>query len=245
MSDTPTEPQHAAAPEGETAAELRSAAQRRRRIFGVEVVIVTLLGIASVATAYASFQSSLYDSHMASSYTQGQNARTEAESLYLEANQQYFQDSQTFQQIVLLGVELESTDPAIAEAAGLKLERLYFVAVDDVFADAIDWSNSENDANPEVYTDPQTSDDYLDARYGAYYDRAAESQAHVEAGDQANRFGDQLTLYTVLLAIALFLLGIAAVVGSALVKHVLIAIGAVITVVSIVLTALVPFVAVG
>ena len=53
----------------------------------IEIILVTLLGLASVATAYTSFQASLYDSQMAGAYAVAQNFKTEAESLYLEANQ--------------------------------------------------------------------------------------------------------------------------------------------------------------
>ena len=52
-----------------------------KRRFNIELVVVILLGIASVATAYASFQSSLWDSVMASNYTRGQNTTTAAESI--------------------------------------------------------------------------------------------------------------------------------------------------------------------
>ena len=54
----------------------------------------------SVTTAYASFQASLYDGETAKQFTAGQNSQTEAESLYLEANQQYIRDVQLFPRTV-------------------------------------------------------------------------------------------------------------------------------------------------
>jgi len=204
----------------------------------IELVVVILLGIASVATAYASFQSSLWDSVMSSSYSRGQHTKTEAESIYLEANQQYAQDAQTYSQLVILGVDALSTDPAVADNAEAKIAALAMTGVDEVLEAALDWSNATGEY-------PLNSDEYLQARYGDYLALQEQATEYVTAGDRANGYGDRLTLYTVLLAVALFLLGIAAVVASATIKRSLIIIGGVITAVAIVLTALVPFTPVG
>lgn len=220
-------------------------AQSRHSGLGLELLIVILLGLVSVATAYASFQSSLYGSQMAAAYAKGNDARTEAESIFLEANQQYMADAQTWRQLVLLEVEAMSSDPAVAELARAKAEELRFIAVDEVLQAAIDWSAAEGAADPEYYHDPQSSDEYLAARFDAYTDKLAESQQHLAAGDVANGYGDQLTLYTVLMAITLFLLGIAAVVRLHVVKWVLIGVGTAIFIVAAILTALVPFVGLG
>ncbi|HWL01591.1 MAG TPA: hypothetical protein VNQ52_04375 [Microbacteriaceae bacterium] len=209
-----------------------------RRRFNVELVVVILLGIASVATAYASFQSSLWDSVMSSSYTRGQQTKTEAESIYLEANQQYAQDAQTYSQLVILGVDALSTDPALVESAETKISALTMTSVDDVLGAALEWSNTTGEY-------PLNSEDYLEARFGDYLALQDEAAAYVIAGDEANGFGDRLTLYTVLLAVALFLLGIAAVVSSMTIKRSLIVIGGVVTAVAIILTTLVPFTPVG
>jgi Tfp pilus assembly protein PilV len=52
----------------------------------IEVITAILLGVVSCVTAYAGFQAALYDSNMASAYSQSQVLSTQAESLYLEAN---------------------------------------------------------------------------------------------------------------------------------------------------------------
>jgi len=217
---------------------MSEAAAPAKGAFSVELVIVILLGLASVATAYATFQASLWDSAMASEYTRSQNLTTEAQALYLEANQQYVQDAQTYAQLGMLGVDAIGEDPAIAANASAKIEALALTGIDDVLSAALDWSNSTGQY-------PLDSPDYLAERFGEFQAAQDEAAAHVVAGDEANAHSDQLTLYTVLLAIALFLLGIAAVVASATITWGLIGIGSVISVVAIVLTMLVPFAAVG
>jgi len=229
----------------ETTAETEAQRDSKRSGLGLELLIVILLGLVSVATAYASFQSSLYDSQMAAAYAKGNDARTEAESIYLEANQQYMADAETWRQLVLLEVEAMSGDTATAELARAKADELTFIAVDEVLQAAIEWSAAENAADPSFYHDPQASDEYLSARYDPYWEKLTESKGFLAEGDVYNGYGDQLTLYTVLMAITLFLLGIAAVVRLDVVKWVLIGIGTVIFVVAAIFTALVPFVGLG
>ena len=216
---------------------MQDTAEAKRR-FNIELIVVILLGIASVATAYASFQSSLWDSQMAGEYTRGQNAKTEAESIYLEANQQYVQDAQTYAQLAILGVDSIGDDPVIAANAQAKIDALALTGIDDVLSAALEWSN-------ETGNHPLDSEEYLAARFGSYQELQEQATAHIAAGDAANGYGDRLTLYTVLLAIALFLLGIAAVVSSTTIKWGLIAVGSALTVVSIIFTLLVPFTPVG
>jgi hypothetical protein len=61
-------------------------------------------------------------------------------------------------------------------------------------------------------------------------------------GDEYNSLSDKLTLYTVLMSISLFLLGIAALVRQRRTQLVLVGTGVVISVISVILTLMVPFV---
>lgn len=217
---------------------MSEAAAPTKGAFRIELIIVILLGIASVATAYVTFQSSLWDSAMASEYTRGQNVKTEAEAIYLEANQQYVQDAQTYAQLAILGVDSIGDDPVLAASADAKIQALALTGIDDALSAALEWSNATGEY-------PLDSEDYLVERFGAYNEHLDEVSAHVIEGDKANAYSDQLTLYTVLLAIALFLLGIAAVVTSRTITWSLICLGGATTLVAIVFALFVPFAAVG
>lgn len=208
----------------------------------LQLLIVILLGIVSLATAYASFQAALYGGLQSAAYSKGGAAQTEAESLYLEANQQYLQDAQILTRMTELSIDMESSDPVLAEAASAKFDALIFTAVSPDLQAAIDWSVVENEADPETYTDPQESEDYQAALFGAWAELDDESARLLSDGDAYNAQGDRLTLNTVLLAVSLFLLGIAAVLRNRRAQWVLIAVGLSIFAVAVVLTAMVPFV---
>ena len=218
--------------------------RRLSSYFGnVELLIVVLLGVVSVVTAYASFQAALYGSKMDSFYAQSTRLTAEAESAYLEGNQQYVQDSATITRLLELDVEMGSADPALAQLATDKRELLSFVAVSDELAAAIEWSDAENVADPDFYTPPQNDDDYLQSLFGAWSELNDEAAAVTVAGDEANNFSDRLTLNTVLFAVSLFLLGVGAVLKNRRAQYALIGISSAIFVGGVALTITIPFVA--
>lgn len=219
--------------------------KRLADLFGSpELIIVILLGIVSVVTAYASFQAALYDSQMAGAYTKGQQEGTAAESLYLEANQQYILDVQNWSQLTLLSIDMESSDPQVAASASEKFDTLYFQSVGEDLDAAITWSIAENEADPEVFTSPFDSEDYMDVMFSPYADSKAIADKLIAEGDEYNSLSDKLTLNTVLMAISLFLLGVAAVVRSRRSQIVLAAVATAVFIAAAVMTAAIPFVSI-
>ena len=205
-----------------------------------EILIAILLGVVSIATAYSSFQSSLYGGQQAQNYTVGTNLATEAESQYLEGNQQYVQDSQLWQTLTELRLDIANPDPAIASAAQIKYDTIYFQSVSDDFDGAIQRADAENEANPDFYVDPSNDEAYQATLFGKYAETHDEALKTIAAGDQANANGDRLTLATVIMAVALFLLGIAAVVSAFRIKLVMGGTAVVIFVLAVVVAAGVP-----
>jgi hypothetical protein len=204
----------------------------------VELIVVVLLGIVSVATAYTSFQSSLYDGQRADAISLSEAAGTEAESLYLEGNQQYVQDSQTIQQLAVLKVAADNGD-AIAQA---QYDELYFVAVSDDLDAAIQSAAAEDEADPDFWHDPQADETYRDVLFGGYFAAKDESDAKRAEGNGYNKTADTLGLYTGIMAITLFLLGVAAVVRRLRTKWILIAVGGAIFLATAILVATIPLV---
>ncbi len=212
----------------------------------IELVIVACLGLVSVATAYTSFQAALYDSQMASAYAVGQSYKTEAESMYLEANQQYVQDSQTLLRIFELNVEIQSGDATTSALAQAKADAIFTSSVSATFAEAIAAADEANAASPDMpYISAQDDETYLAELFDPYQELNAAADEKMIDGDRYNGLSDQLTLYTVLMALSLFLLGIAAVMKKFGTQFLIVGIAMVIFTLSAVLTAAVPFVALG
>lgn len=208
----------------------------------LELMVAIMLGLVSIGIAYASFQAALYDSQMAAAYQRGTALSAEAESLYLEGNQQYVRDAEVWNRLTELVVATESADPVTAANAQTAYDLLMFQAVSEDMSAAIDWSNAQNEADPETYYSPLDSEEYQAALFGGYADTKAEAERVVAEGNEHNSLSDRLTLYTVLMSVSLFLLGIASVVRQYRVQVLLAVSGTVIFAISVVLTAFVPFV---
>lgn len=221
-----------------TAAETEREGALRRNL---ETILAVFLGLIAVGIAYASFQAALYDGRVIAANTLGTNQSTEAEALYLEGNQQWVQDAQLFDTLNLLQLDTENPDPAIAEAAQIKYDTIYFQSVSDEFDAAIRWAAEQNESDPELWYHPLDNEEYQDFLYGAYYEKKAEADATLERAADADGHGDRHMLNTVLMALALFLLGLAAVVKAFRIKLILAAVGVGIFALGVVLTAFIPF----
>ena len=226
------------------APETATAEPRRiSSLFGnVELMIVIMLGIVSVVTAYASFQAALYGSKMDSFYAQSTRLTAEAESAYLEGNQQFVQDSATLARLLEIEVEMSAADPVISQLATEKHELLSFVSVSDELAAAIAWADAENESDPDFYTPPQNDDAYLESLFGNWSVLNDEAAEATQNGDEANTYGDRLTLNTVLFAVSLFLLGVAAVLKSRRSQYALIGVSTAVFLGGLALTVTIPFV---
>lgn len=203
----------------------------------VELVVVILLGVVATATAYTSFQSGIYGGHSDDKISQSEAAGTEAESLYLEGNQQYVVDSQTIQQLSAYSIAADAGDAT----ASAQYDDLYFIGVSEDLDAAIQNAAALDESEPGFWHDPQADEDYQATLFGGYSEQSENSATLRAEGDELGYRGDLLSLYTTLMAVTLFLLGIAAVLKRPVLQWVLIAVGGAIFVVTAVLTALVPF----
>ena len=210
----------------------------------LEFITALLLGLVSITTAYASFQATVYNGETQKDYTDGTNLRTKAESFFVEDNQAFVQDAQLFDRLTELRIDAASPDPLVAGPATVKYDALYAQSVSELLDEAIQWADSENADHPYDIYNPTESADYLDELFADYKELKAESHAAIDAGDAASRLSDRLTLNTVLLALSLFLLGIAALVKVFRVKFTLVTVGVVIFVIAATATAFIPFVGV-
>ncbi len=237
----PTE--HSAVDAPSSSAPETASRVRLSTLFGnTEIVVVTLLGIVSVFTAFVSFEASLYDGENGRNLSLSQSTTAEAESLYLEGNQQFVQDGATLARLTEIDVERSSDDPAIAQLASDKFDALYFVAVSEEFGAAIDRAAALDIEDPEFYHSPLADEEYQAALFGAYSDKSEEAKELTAKANTFNTYGDKLTLGTVLMAMSLFLLGIAAVVKARRTQYALIGIGGTIFAVAAVYSLTIPFI---
>jgi hypothetical protein len=204
----------------------------------LELVIAILLGLVSIATAYASFQGALYGGLSDDSNNLAIAQSTEAESLYLEGNQQFMQDTQIFNDLSVLQVAIDQGDAVAQE----QYDQLFFQGVSEDFAGAIERAAAQTEADPEFFYSPLDDEEYQSILFSPYAEKSEEAAATKLKADAEGAQGDLLTLYTVLMAIALFLLGVAALVKQRRTQYVLVGTGVVLSAVAIIAMLTIPFV---
>lgn len=173
------------------AADDSPTAVRERR---VEIVTVTLLAFAALATAWSGYQASLWDGIQSSNYTRASGARTRAVQQRTEANQHRLADLSIFENYVDARI---GGDPAVAD--------FYLDRFTPEFRPAYDaWIALDPFENRAAPPSPLAMAEYQLAQ-DAEADRL-EQQADelLAAGEDANSVSDLYTLTTLLFAAVLF-----------------------------------------
>jgi hypothetical protein len=173
----------------------------------LELIIVILLGITAVLTAYASWQSSLYDGNQASAYTESTAILSDANSLYNQDYQSIMQDMNTWNQIIDIRTDLlyatDKNDTVEMDRLQYKLDQIMYNNVDDHLQEAIDWADAQQD-----YASPFDKEGFSESYYTDADQMYADGWAKMDEGQEANDLGDKQGLVTVIFSVVLFLLGI-------------------------------------
>ena len=191
----------------------------------LELFVAIFLGITAVLTAWASWQSSLYGGNQATKYTKGIAIVGEANSMYNEAAQYIAQDMDLWNRISDLYIDLEfaqSKSDEEAEKLQWKIDQIMVDNVSEELMEAIEWADAQ-----EEYASPFDKEGFLDSYYEEANEKYIEGQETIEAGQKDNSLGDRLGLVTVIYAVVLFMLGIAASFDEMRTRIVVIAIAAI------------------
>jgi len=163
----------------------------------LELIAVILLGLAATATAWAAFQAGQYDGQMLTAFTEANLNLNDANAYYSEGTQIYIEDELIFLRYVE-AVNEDDLDLALYLRESLMSDQLV-AAIEWWETDGEEFDTPFVDENPNyVIESYQLADELSDATDEAFED-----------GKSANETGDKYNLITVLLAAALFVLGIA------------------------------------
>jgi hypothetical protein len=206
------------APGAVAATEARDERNDRR----LELLTVILLGLAAMATAWAAFQASAFDGKVVEGFTDANLTLSDANAYYSEGDQTYIGD-----QMLFLEYEraLNEEDEEYALFIKDSLMR------DELIA-AIDWW--EQPENFDAYYSPFVEENptYIISSYSEAEALVENTDISYDDAKDAAGNGDTYNLIAVLLAAALFALGIAGSIRALPVRLALILGGATIFVVS-------------
>lgn len=191
----------------------------------LELVVVILLGVTALLTAWCAWIGSLHGGVQATSYTTSNNLSSEGNSEYVAGMQQMNQDMLLWNDIsdMQLNINFNLENENELEVSKTCYQLFYKLEenLSEHMANAIGWSN----LTEEQKTDPQTAvlawmemdeayiTPFSNEEYNAVYLEYAnellyESELQLEQGKEANANGDAYGLVTVIYSVVLFLLGI-------------------------------------
>lgn len=205
----------------------------------LEIVVVIMLGITALLTAWASWIGSLHGGNQASNYATSNNLASEGNSEYNAGVQSMMQDMLLWNEISDLQIDIFfAQDNGDAAALEQSANKLYFKINDNLseeMASAVGWSWDYASDDPteivlawmekeEALVSPFTNEDFTAAYFESANALLAESAAAMDEGGKDNTNGDAYGLVTVIYGVVLFLLGIAGSFKSERNKYVIIAI---------------------
>jgi hypothetical protein len=160
----------------------------------IEILIVVVLAIAALATAWSSYQASLWDGIQSSNYTQASGSRTNAAQQRTAANQFRLADLSLFESYI----DATINDNDAVAAFYLERFRDEFRVAFDVWIALDPFDDPDAPDSPFAMAEYQVSQDIEADRLE---DRADTLFAE---GEEANTISDTYTLTTLLFAAALF-----------------------------------------
>lgn len=181
---------------------------KRSRDEILEIIVVVLLGITALLTAWATWIGSLHGGNQATNYTKSNNIAADGNARWNQAAQELSEDMSLWNTISELRIEYsfaeEKGDTAEMERCEWKLDQLYNDSVSEELSEAIDWADAQ-----EEYASPFEMEGFAESYFFDAQAVLDEAQTVLEQGQADNAHGDAYGLVTVIYSIVLFLLGIA------------------------------------
>ena len=198
-----------------------------KKLVKIELIIVILLGITAVATAWASWQGSQHSSQMDQKYTMANMLASEGNSEYNAGIQALTQDMILYNEINSLLIDLHFAENAgdthDAEKLEWKIDELVSGNMSDELEVAFMWAMAEAERRDETVS-PFELESFVHSYFEYAFDLLEESEELLEIGNEHSTHSDNQGLVSVIYAVVLFLLGISASFKGLREKYILIAV---------------------
>ena len=186
----------------------------------LELAIAMLLGAAAVLTAIAAFQADSRGGDATTEYNLGIRSADAASQAFTEGTQQLVQDQALF-------LEYAKAANTGDDDLALYLRESLFSA--ELEAGVAWWEEQPDDEDSAPSPFVEENPDYVIVGYEAGAELEAETEQHFADAARFDEEGGEYTLMTVILAVALFLLGITAAISVFAIRVGMVAVGGGIT----------------
>jgi hypothetical protein len=198
--------------------------RRQRQLDRTEIVLAILLGVAAILTAWSTFQSAQLGSAMTAAYSEGIRVSDAASQAFNDASAADVADQALFLEFAKSAQAGDEDTAAYIHDSLMSAE----------LAAAVDWWSEQPDSSG--YDTPFTEDNpnWSTAMYDDAAALDADAQAQFDEAKDKDALGSNFDILAIIIALSLFLFGVASLVRQERIKIGLGAVGAVILVFSIV-----------
>jgi len=201
--------------------------EKDKKLERVELIVVILLGITAVATAWASWQGSQHGSMMDQKYSMANMLASEGNSEYNAGIQSLTQDMLLYNEINSLQIDLHFAeskgDTDEVEKLEWKIDELVSGNMSEELEEAFIWAMGEEEHRGESVS-PFELDSFVDSYFENALALLEESEELLEIGNTHSTHSDNQGLVSVIYAVVLFLLGVSASFKRLREKYILIAV---------------------
>lgn len=186
----------------------------------IEIIVVVLMGLTALLTAWATWIGSLHGGNQATNYTMSNNIAAEGNSEYNAGAQTMMQDMLLWNEISDMQMDflfaMDQEDQSSMEQIAYKLYFKMNENLSENMAQAIGWSFPDGDPLTEISlwldqenstTTPFSEESFYDQYVETANELLSESTEVLEQGKKDNSNGDAFGLVTVIYSVSLFLLG--------------------------------------
>ena len=177
----------------------------------LELIVVIMLGITAICTAWASWVSSVHGSNQDESFIKSNHLSAEGNSEYNAGIQELMTDMMIYNNVNSLLIDLHFAemqgDTTEAEKLDWKIDELIEGNMSAGLYDAFNWAMSESERRGE-HVSPFEKEGFTDSYFENAFELLDESAEALVQGQLDSTHGTAYGLATVIYAVVLFLLGI-------------------------------------
>lgn len=206
----------------------------------IEIIVVILLGVTALLTAWASWIGSLHGGNQATNYTTSNNLASEGNSEYNAGTQAIMQDMLLWNDIADMQFDISYAYNNDSDELDLLCEKLYFKLFENLsesMAEAIVWDYPETDdyttailewmEYEEAINTPFADEDFMNSYFETANELLQESYDALEQGKEDNSNSDTYGLVTIIYSVSLFLLGVVSTIKNYKNKYILLGVAVV------------------
>jgi len=203
----------------------------------LEFIVVVMLAVTALCTAWASWVSSVHASNQAQNYTTSNNLSAEGNSEYNAGLQNMMQDMMLYNEINNLSIDLQfaynKNDKDEIDKIEWKIDELIAANMTDTFAEAYYWSLDESDKRKETVS-PFEKEGFVDSYFATAFELLSESDELLKMGNSDNDNSSRYALVTVIFSVVLFLLGISATIKNEKYRLIVVAVSIIVFLIALV-----------